>query len=602
METAHTVEHAHDHAHVHGHEEHHHEETFLTKYIFSQDHKMISKQFLITGMFWGLVGGLLSVLFRLQLGWPNETFPFLETFLGKWAEGGKISQEFYYALITMHGTILVFFVLTGGLSGTFANLLIPYQVGARDMASPFVNMLSYWFFLSAGVVMLFSFFIQTGPASGGWTAYPPLNGLRNTSINLGSGLGFDMWALGMTLFIVSSLLGALNYVTTVLNLRTRGMNMMKLPLTVWALMFTAIVGILSFPALLAGVVLLEFDRLLDTSFYLNNIIINGQLLGYKGGSPILFEHLFWFLGHPEVYIIILPAFGIVSEVLAVHSRKPIFGYKAMVISLLSILILSFIVWAHHMFVTGLNPDLGAIFTLFTLLIAIPSAIKAFNWISTIWRGKLRLTAAMLFAIGFVSMFISGGLTGIILGNSSIDIQLHDTMFVVAHFHIVMGIAAFFGMFAGVYHWFPRLYGRYMNETLGQIHFYITLIGAYCIFFPMHFMTGLPRRYYSYANFETFNNFNNLAAFMSIVAIIVFLGQILFVVNFFYSIFKGRKLEGEYANPWDSNTLEWTAPVERLHGNWPGDIPAVYRWPYDYSMGEHDCNPQTVPLRPGEHQH
>ena len=571
MQTAHSVEHADVHEHIHGHEEHHHEETFLTKYVFSQDHKMIGKQFLITGMFWGVVGGLLSVLFRLQLGWPNETFPILETFFGRWAEGGKISQEFYYSLITMHGTILVFFVLTGGLSGTFANFLIPLQVGSRDMASPFINMLSYWFFFSGGAVILFSFFIQTGAASGGWTAYPPLNGLRNTAINLGSGLGFDMWALGMTLFIIGSLMGSLNYIATVLNMRTKGMTMTRLPLTVWALLLTAVIGVLSFPALLAGVILLEFDRLLDTSFYLNNIIINGQLLGYKGGSPILFEHLFWFLGHPEVYIIILPAMGLVSEILSVHSRKPVFGYKAMIISLLGILILSFIVWAHHMFVTGLNPNLGAIFTLFTLLIAIPSAIKVFNWISTIWRGKLRLTTAALFAIGFVSMFITGGLTGIILGNSSIDIQLHDTMFVVAHFHIVMGISAFFGMFAGVYHWFPRLYGRFMNETLGQIHYYITLVGAYCIFFPMHFMTGLPRRYYSYANFDTFNNFNNLAAFMSVVAIIVFLAQLLFIVNFFYSIFKGRKVEGEYANPWGSNTLEWTAPVERLHGNWPRRI-------------------------------
>ncbi len=604
METSPSVEHGvhGHHDHVHGHAEHHHEETFLTKYVFSQDHKMISKQFLITGMFWGVVGGLLSILFRLQLGWPNETFPFLETFLGKWAEGGKISQDFYLALITMHGTILVFFVLTGGLSGTFANLLIPYQIGARDMASPFINMLSYWFFFTASVIMLLSFFIQTGPAAGGWTAYPPLNGMRNTAIDLGSGLGFDLWIAGMALFIIQALLAGLNYVTTVLNMRTKGMTMMKLPLTIWALLFTAIVGILSFPALLAGVVLLEFDRLLDTSFYLNNIIINGHLLGYKGGSPILFEHLFWFLGHPEVYIIILPAFGIVSEVLAVHSRKPIFGYKAMVISLLAILILSFIVWAHHMFVTGLNPNLGAIFTLFTLLIAIPSAIKVFNWIGTIWRGRIRLTSAALFAIGFVSMFISGGLTGIILGNSSIDIQLHDTMFVVAHFHIVMGIAAFFGMFAGVYHWFPRMYGRFMNETLGQIHFYVTLVGAYCIFFPMHFMTGLPRRYYSYGNFETFNNFNNLASFMSVVAIIVFLAQLLFVVNYFYSIFKGQKLEGEYANPWESNTLEWTAPVERMHGNWPGDIPTVYRWPYDYSTNGNDFNPQNIPLKPGEATH
>ena len=596
MHTAAHTDNAHGHK-VHGHDEHHHEETFITKYIFSKDHKTISKQFLITGIFWGIVGGLLSVLFRIQLAWPNETFPILETFLGKWAEGGKISNEFYYALVTMHGTILVFFVLTGGLSGTFANLLIPYQIGARDMASGLMNMLSYWFFAAASVVLLFSFFIQTGPASGGWTAYPPLNGMRDTGVNLGSGLGFDMWAFAMTLFIISSTLGSLNYVATVLNLRTKGMSMFRLPLTIWALMFTAVIGILSFPALLAGVVLLEFDRLLDTSFYLNNIIINGQLLGYKGGSPILFQHLFWFLGHPEVYIIILPAMGLVSEILSVHSRKPIFGYKAMIFSILGILVLSFIVWAHHMFVTGMNPNLGAVFTFFTLLIAIPSAIKAFNWIGTLWKGSIRLATPNLFAIGFVSMFITGGLTGIVLGNSAIDIQLHDTYFVVAHFHIVMGVAAFFGMFAGVYHWFPRLYGRFMNETLGQIHFYGPLIGAYCIFFPMHFMTGLPRRYYTFANFDSFNNFNSLAGFITIFAIIVFFCQLIFVVNFFYSIFKGRKVTNP--NPWGANTLEWTAPIERIHGNWPGELPVVKRWPYDYSTNGKVTNPQTQDLLPGE---
>lgn len=596
MHTAAHTDNAHGHK-VHGHDEHHHEETFITKYIFSKDHKTISKQFLITGIFWGIVGGLLSVLFRIQLAWPNETFPILETFLGKWAEGGKISNEFYYSLVTMHGTILVFFVLTGGLSGTFANLLIPYQIGARDMASGLMNMLSYWFFAAASVVLLFSFFIQTGPASGGWTAYPPLNGMRDTGVNLGSGLGFDMWAFAMTLFIISSTLGSLNYVATVLNLRTKGMSMFRLPLTIWALMFTAVIGILSFPALLAGVVLLEFDRLLDTSFYLNNIIINGELLGYKGGSPILFQHLFWFLGHPEVYIIILPAMGLVSEILSVHSRKPIFGYKAMIFSILGILVLSFIVWAHHMFVTGMNPNLGAVFTFFTLLIAIPSAIKAFNWIGTLWKGSIRLATPNLFAIGFVSMFITGGLTGIILGNSAIDIQLHDTYFVVAHFHIVMGVAAFFGMFAGVYHWFPRLYGRFMNETLGQIHFYGTLIGAYCIFFPMHFMTGLPRRYYTFANFDSFNNFNSLAGFITIFAIIVFFCQLIFVVNFFYSIFKGRKVTNP--NPWGANTLEWTAPIERIHGNWPGELPVVKRWPYDYSTNGKVTNPQTQDLLPGE---
>lgn len=603
--TAHADVHTHDthhDAHVHHGHAHHHEESWLEKYVFSRDHKMIAKQFLITGMFWGVVGGLLSVLFRLQLGWPNETFPFLETLFGRWAEGGKISNEFYYSLVTMHGTILVFFVLTGGLSGTFANLLIPYQLGVRDMASGFMNMLSYWFFFAASVVMFASFFVQTGAASGGWTAYPPINGMRDIAVNKGSGLGFDLWALSMTLFIVSSLLGGLNYVATILNMRTKGMTMMKMPLTIWAFMFTAILGILSFPALLAGVALLEFDRLLGTSFYLNDIIINGNLLDYKGGSPILYQHLFWFLGHPEVYIIILPAMGIVSEVLSVHSRKPIFGYRAMVISIMAIVVISFLVWAHHMFVTGMNPNLGAVFVLFTLLIAVPSAIKVFNWIGTIWKGSLRLNTPMMFAIGFVSLFITGGLTGIMLGNSAIDIQLHDTYFVIAHFHIVMGVAAFFGMFAGVYHWFPRFYGRYMNETLGMIHFWVTLIGGYAIFFPMHFMTGLPRRYYSFANFETFNNFDNLLVFISVSAIIVFLAQILFIVNFFYSIFKGRKVEGEVCNPWGGTTLEWTAPVERLHGNWPGEIPTVHRWPYDYNTNGRDFIPQTEPLKPGEVEH
>ncbi|MBX2903587.1 MAG: cbb3-type cytochrome c oxidase subunit I [Chitinophagales bacterium] len=604
-----TVTHADVHAHgthhdAHGHHahDHHHEESWLEKYIFSKDHKMIAKQFLITGMFWAVVGAFLSVLFRIQLGWPNETFPILETFLGKWAEGGKISNDFYYSLITMHGTILVFFVLTGGLSGTFANLLIPYQIGARDMASGFMNMLSYWFFFAASIVLLSSFFIQTGAASGGWTAYPPLNGMRNVAVSRGSGLGFDLWILAMALFIVSSLLGGLNYVSTVLNMRTKGMSMMRLPLTIWAFMFTAILGILTFPALLAGVVLLESDRLLDTSFYLSDIIINGNLLDYKGGSPILFQHLFWFLGHPEVYIIVLPAMGIVSEVLSVHSRKPIFGYRAMIISLMAIVVLSILVWAHHMFVTGMNPNLGAVFMLFTLLIAVPSAIKSFNWLGTIWRGSIRLNSPMMFAIGFVSIFISGGLTGIMLGNSAIDIQLHDTYFVVAHFHLVMGVAAFFGMFAGVYHWFPRFYGRYMNETLGMIHFWITLIGGYAIFLPMHFMTGLPRRYYTFANFESFNNFDSLVAFISISTIVVFFGQLIFIVNFFHSIFKGRKVEGEVCNPWGGTTLEWTAPVERIHGNWEGDIPSVHRWPYDYSTNGRDFIPQTEPLKPGEVEH
>ena len=589
------------HAEIH-HEAHddHHEETFLTKYIFSQDHKMIAKQFLYTGMFWAVVGAFLSVLFRLQLGWPDTTFPFLETILGKWAEGGKISNDFYYALVTMHGTILVFFVLTAGLSGTFSNLLIPYQVGARDMASGFINMLSYWFFFLSGVVMFCSFFVHTGPASGGWTAYPPINGMRDVAINKGSGLGLDLWIVSMALFIVSVLLGGLNYVATILNLRTKGMSMWRMPLTIWAFLFTAILGILSFPALLAAVVLMSFDRLAGTSFYLSDIVVNGQLLSHHGGSPILFQHLFWFLGHPEVYIIIVPAMGLVSEVLSVHSRKPIFGYRAMVFSLMAITVLAFLVWAHHMFVTGMNPFAGSIFVLFTLIIAVPSAVKVFNWITTIWRGNLRLNPAMLFAIGFVSMFISGGLTGIFLGNSAIDIPLHDTYFVGAHFHIVMGVAAFFGMFAGVYHWFPKMFGRHMNDTMGYIHFYGTLIGAYLIFFPMHFMTGIPRRYARFDSFEFANNFVGLNKFISIMAMIVFVLQLMFVINVVYSSLRGRRMKS--LNPYGATTLEWTTPVEHFHGNWAGELPEVHRWPYDYAVNGQEFIPQTTPLSEGEISH
>lgn len=586
--------------HAHGHE--HHEQHFIWKYIFSQDHKMISKQFLITGIIWAIIGALFSVFFRLQLGFPDSTFPILSKVLGEWAKGGKLSPEFYYALVTMHGTILVFFVLTAGLSGTFANLLIPLQVGARDMASPFMNMLSYWFFFLASVLMVISLFVETGPASGGWTTYPPLSALREAS--LGSGVGMDLWLAGMALFVVSSLLGGLNYIATVLNMRTKGMTMTRMPLTVWALLFTAVLGVLSFPVLFSGVVLLIFDRNFGTSFYLSEIFINGKALPNIGGSAILYQHLFWFLGHPEVYIIMLPGMGMASEVLSNNSRKPIFGYFAMIISLVGITLLAFVVWAHHMFVTGMSPFLGSVFVLLTLLIAVPSAVKVFNWITTMWRGNLRFNVQMCFAVGFVSLFISGGLTGLFLGNSAIDIHLHDTYFVVAHFHIVMGVSAFFGMFAGVYHWFPKMFGRFMNSTLGYIHFFVTLIGAYLIFWPMHYegIAGMPRRYYDISAWESFKQFQPINSFISIVSIIVFVAQLLFVINFFMSIFRGRKVTVK--NPWGSPTLEWTTPINPGHGNWDGEIPEVYRWPYDYrdDGNGNDFIPQTMPLRPGEEAH
>ncbi|MCX6201536.1 MAG: cbb3-type cytochrome c oxidase subunit I [Bacteroidetes bacterium] len=583
----------------HGHHEHH--DTFLTKYVFSQDHKMIAKQFLITGMVWAVLGGLMSVLFRLQLGYPDSTFPFLEDLLGKWGKGGRITPEAYYALVTTHGTVLVFFVLTAGLSGTFANFLIPLQVGARDMASPFMNMLSYWFFFAASIVMLSSMFVETGPFSGGWTAYPPLSALGDASP--GSKTGMDLWIISMALFVVSSLLGGLNYIATILNMRTKGMSMTRLPLTIWALFFTAVLGVLSFPVLFSGFILLIFDRNFGTSFYLSDIFVNGVgALPNEGGSAILYQHLFWFLGHPEVYIILLPAMGMVSEILSINSRKPIFGYMAMIGSLFAIAILAFLVWAHHMFVTGLNPFLGSVFVLLTLLIAVPSAIKVFNWLTTLWRGNIRFTPAMLFAIGFVSLFISGGLTGIWLGNSALDIHLHDTYFVVAHFHIVMGVASMFGMFAGIYHWFPKMYGKQLNNTLGYIHFWVTIAGAYLIFWPMHYegLAGMPRRYYDFSIWESFKQFGELNKFISLVSMIVFMVQLLFLFNFFYSIFKGRKLTNQ--NPWDATTLEWTAPINPGHGNWVGEIPEVYRWPYDYGKDGVDFIAQTTPVGADESQH
>ena len=582
------------------HDEHHHHETFITKYVFSQDHKMISKQFLITGIIWAIIGGLFSVLFRLQLGYPDSHFQILEDLLGHWAKGGKIQPEFYYALVTMHGTILVFFVLTAGLSGTFANFLIPLQIGARDMASPMLNMMSYWFFFLASVIMFSSLFVQTGPAAGGWTIYPPLSALGDAS--QGSKIGMDLWLVSMAMFIVSSLLGGLNYISTILNLRTKGMSMTRMPLTMWAIFFTAVLGVLSFPVLLSGAILLLFDRNLGTSFFLSDIVINGKILPNEGGSPILFQHLFWFLGHPEVYIILLPAMGMASEILSVNSRKPIFGYMAMVGSLFAIAILAFLVWAHHMFVTGLNPFLGAFFVLLTLLIAVPSAIKVFNWLTTLWRANIRFTPAMLFSIGFVSLFISGGLTGIFLGNSALDIHLHDTYFVVAHFHIVMGVASFFGMFAGIYHWYPKMYGRYLNNTLAYIHFWVTIVGAYLIFWPMHYegLAGMPRRYYDYTGWESFKMFAGLNQFISFVAMVVFVTQLLFVFNFFYSIFKGRKVKD--ANPWSANTLEWTTPINPGHGNWPGEIPEVFRGAYDYAKDGREFIPQTEPIGANESHH
>lgn len=581
-------------AHHDDHAVHHHKETFIQKYVFSMDHKMISKQFLITGIIMGVVGMGMSLLFRLQLAWPDESFGILEMLLGKWAVDGKLDPNFYMGLVTIHGTIMVFYVLTAGLSGTFSNLLIPLQVGARDMASPFLNMLSYWFFFMSSVVLMTSVFIETGPASGGWTVYPPLSALEKAMP--GSGLGMTLWLVAIALFIISALLGGINYISTVLNMRTKGMHMNRMPLTIWAFLLTAVLGLLSFPVLLGAALFLIFDRSFGTSFYLSDIFLEGiGAMENVGGSPVLYQHLFWFLGHPEVYIILMPALGITSEVISTNARKPIFGYSAMVISLMSIAFLSFIVWGHHMFITGMNPFLGSVFMIITLIIAVPSAVKVFNYLTTLWRGNLRFTPAMLFSIGLVSFFISGGLTGIYLGNAALDIQMHDSYFVVAHFHLVMGSSAIFGMFAGIYHWFPKMYGRMMNKTLGYFHFWITFACAYLVFFPMHFMglAGVPRRYFQFTLLEDFLIWNDVNVMITVAAIVAGLAQLLFLWNFFYSIFRGPK---SVQNPWQSNTLEWSAPVEHMHGNWPREIPTVYRGPHEYSRPdrEEDFYPQHIP--------
>ena len=584
--------------HEHGHE-HHHKDTFITKYIFSVDHKMIAKQYLITGIIMGVVGVILSMLFRMQLAWPEQSFKIFNVLLGdKFAPNGVMANDIYLALVTIHGTIMVFFVLTAALSGTFSNLLIPLQIGARDMASGFLNMVSYWLFFLSSVVMLSSLFVEAGPASAGWTIYPPLSALPQAIP--GSGMGMTLWLVSMAIFIAASLMGSLNYIVTVINLRTKGMTMTRLPLTIWAFFVTAIIGVISFPVLLSAALLLIFDRSFGTSFFLSDIYIAGEVLHYQGGSPVLFEHLFWFLGHPEVYIIILPALGITSEVIATNSRKPIFGYRAMIMSILAIAFLSTIVWGHHMFISGMNPFLGSVFTFTTLLIAIPSAVKAFNYITTLWKGNLQLNPAMLFSIGLVSTFITGGLTGIILGDSTLDINVHDTYFVVAHFHLVMGMSALYGMFAGIYHWYPKMFGRMLNKNLGYVHFWVTAVCAYGVFFPMHFigLAGLPRRYYTNTNFPLFDDLQNVNVLITTFALVGGVFQLVFLYNFFSSIFYGKRT---VQNPWRSNTLEWTAPIKHIHGNWEGAIPEVHRWPYDYSKPGHDEDfvPQNVPMKEGE---
>jgi cytochrome c oxidase subunit I len=576
-----------DHAHE-GHEP----QTFLTKYIWSQDHKVIAIQYTITAIAIGLVALTLSVLMRLQLGFPDAF--------------KLIAPQNYYQFISLHGMIMVIYLLTALFLGGFGNYLIPLMCGARDMVFPYLNMVSYWVYLLAVLVLVAGFFVPGGPTGAGWTLYPPQAILTGTP---GASWGIVCMLASLAIFIVAFTMGGLNYVTTVLQARCRGMTMMRLPLSVWGILMATVLGLLAFPALFVSAVMMTLDSLVGTSFFMPAISSMGQPTGYNGGSPLLFQHLFWFFGHPEVYIVALPAFGIVSDLLSTHARRHIFGYRMMVWAILAIGCLSFVVWAHHMYVSGMNPYFGFFFATTTLIIAIPTAIKVYNWVLTLWRGDIHLTVPMLFAIGFIFTFINGGLTGLFLGNVTVDVPLSATYFVVAHFHLVMGVSPILVVFGAIYHWYPKMTGRMLNDTMGRIHFWMTFIGTYAIYLPMYYLgiLGVPRRYYAYSDAIKFipPSVQTMNKWITISALFVAAVQLLFLFNLVWSLFKGKPAGG---NPWRATTLEWqTQQTPPRHGNWGDRLPVVYRWAYDYSVpgAKEDFIPQNVPpdtLTPIGHGH
>jgi len=580
--------------------------SFIRKYIFSLDHKVIGIQYIILALVAVIVGMTMSVLMRMNLSWPGTNWPILGTLFPGGAPGGVMNPEFYLSLVTMHGTIMVFFVLTTAPQGGFGNYFLPIQIGAEDMAFPVLNMLSFWVTLVGFFVILAAIFFS-GSAStvgpiGGWTGYAPLSALGQIA-GPGQGMGMNLWIISIAIFCVGSLLGALNFITTLLNMRTRGMSLMRMPLTCWAWFTTAVLALLSFPVLLGGGILLLLDRLAGTSFFIpGGLYVSGILSGttpsfpvHTGGSPILWQHLFWFFGHPEVYIAILPGMGATSHILSTFARKPIFGYRAMVFAIFAIGLLGFFVWGHHMFISGMSPYSAMTFSILTLSIGVPSAVKTFNWLGTLWGARIRFTTPMLFAIGFVSLFVAGGITGLVLGQTSLDLPMHDTYFVTAHFHLVMGVASIFGMFAATYFWFPKMFGRFMNEGLGKFHFWITFVGVYCIFVPMHVMglVGMPRRYSQFTEYTFLTRLHPLVVFVSVVAIITVLTQFVFYFNLIWSIFKGKQAG---TNPWDATTLEWTTTSPPPHDNFAGVLPTVYRGPYEFAVpgAPNDFVMQTEP--------
>ena len=558
----------------------HHPHSWVTRYVWSQDHKVIAIQYSVTAISIGLVALVLSALMRLQLGFPGA-FP-------------VIQPDNYLQFVSMHGMIMVVYLLTALLLGGFGNYLIPLMIGARDMVFPFVNMLSYWLYLLSVIVLVAGFFVPGGPTGAGWTLYPPQAISEGTP---GHQWGIATMLVSLAIFVAAFTMGGLNYVTTVLQARTKGMTLMRMPLSVWGIFTASIMGLLAFPALFVAAIMMLFDHFAGTSFFMPTMQSMGAITPTEGGSPLLFQHLFWFFGHPEVYIVALPAFGIVSDLISVHARRNIFGYRMMVWAITIIGALSFVVWAHHMYVSGMNPYFGFFFATSTLIIAIPTAIKVYNWLLTLWRGDIHLRVPMLFAIAFIFTFIHGGLSGLFLGNVSVDVPLSDTFFVVAHFHMVMGVSPVLVIFGAIYHWYPKIFGRMWNETLGKLHFWITFLGVYAIFLPMHYLgiLGVPRRYYALGETGFIPPSVHLAnEWISIAALIVFAAQGLFFFNMIWSLFRGPRAD---PNPWGAASLEWQTPqTPPDHGNWGATLPTVYRWPYDYSVpgAPRDFIPQTEP--------
>ena len=558
----------------------HHPHSWVTRYVWSQDHKVIAIQYSVTAISIGLVALVLSALMRLQLGFPGA-FP-------------AIQPDNYLQFVSMHGMIMVVYLLTALLLGGFGNYLIPLMIGARDMVFPFVNMLSYWLYLLSVIVLVAGFFVPGGPTGAGWTLYPPQAISEGTP---GHQWGIATMLVSLAIFVAAFTMGGLNYVTTVLQARTKGMTLMRMPLSVWGIFTASIMGLLAFPALFVAAIMMLFDHFAGTSFFMPTMQSMGAITPTEGGSPLLFQHLFWFFGHPEVYIVALPAFGIVSDLISVHARRNIFGYRMMVWAITIIGALSFVVWAHHMYVSGMNPFFGFFFATSTLIVAIPTAIKVYNWLLTLWRGDIHLRVPMLFAIGFIFTFIHGGLSGLFLGNVSVDVPLSDTFFVVAHFHMVMGVSPVLVIFGAIYHWYPKIFGRMWNETLGKLHFWITFLGVYAIFLPMHYLgiLGVPRRYYALGETGFIPPSVHLAnEWISIAALIVFAAQGLFFFNMIWSLFRGPRAD---PNPWGAASLEWQTPqTPPDHGNWGATLPTVYRWPYDYSVpgAPRDFITQTEP--------